>query len=65
MREIVIVARGAFGRRAEDRESLVHDRRALEARVRFWDELRDGQREAEAEAKSELVVAPLPHERGA
>ena len=40
--------RGFFGRGAALRARTVQDRRDLEARARFWSEVRAGQREAEA-----------------
>jgi hypothetical protein len=39
--------RGLLGRGAERRARTADDSRRIEARTRFWAELREGQREAE------------------
>ena len=38
-------------------QSGVDERRTTRARARFWDEVREGQREAEAEARLRLSTA--------
>jgi len=58
--------RSVLGLVAAKRERAVEDSRCIEARARFWAELREGQREAEAKCpRLDSVMQKLQKEHGA